>query len=138
MQEADVYLLDDVLAAVDPRVAQWLLQHAISGSMMQGRTRVLCSHAAAALPFSDIVWRLECGSLISCSPPTKNQTASGGMHTPGSDAFTGPSSEQGPKDKSGTLPNRQGVPLAVCCGLAVVLAVRHHLHMLECQTPCPV
>ncbi|KAK9831669.1 hypothetical protein WJX74_005261 [Apatococcus lobatus] len=58
-QEADVYLLDDVLAALDPKVAQWVLEHAIAGSMRQGRTLVLCTHATAALPFADLVWRLE-------------------------------------------------------------------------------
>ena len=115
MQEADVYLLDDVLAAVDPKVAQWLLQHAISGSMMQGRTLILCTHAAAALPFADLVWRLESGSLISCSPATKTESASGVTHTPGNEASTGPSPEQGPKDGlPGTLPNRQGA-LFTCC-----------------------
>ena len=108
-QEADVYLLDDVLAAVDPRVAQWLLEHAICGSMMQGRTRVLCTHAAAALHYADLVWHLEHGSLASCSPAARPQTASGQPDASGNDVSPTLAAEQGASsDHPGVQLNRQG------------------------------
>ncbi len=57
MQERDVYLFDDVLAAVDAPVAAWLLRHALTGPLLAGRTRVLVSHAAAAAAAADTVVR---------------------------------------------------------------------------------
>ncbi len=62
LQDADVYLLDDVLAAVDPSVASWLLEHAIRGQMMQGRTRVLCTHSPTALEYADANCHMRHGS----------------------------------------------------------------------------
>ncbi len=45
VQDADIYLLDDVLSAVDATVGRWLLQHAICGPLLADKTRILCSHS---------------------------------------------------------------------------------------------
>ena len=42
--DADIYLLDDPLSSVDARVAAWLLEHAISGPLMSGKTVVLSTY----------------------------------------------------------------------------------------------
>ena len=61
-----MYLLDDVLAAVDPPVAAWLVQHAICGPLLRHKTRVLCSHSAACAAAADQVVRMRagCASLL--------------------------------------------------------------------------
>ena len=61
-----MYLLDDVLAAVDPPVAAWLVQHAICGPLLRHKTRVLCSHSAACATAADQVVRMRagCASLL--------------------------------------------------------------------------
>jgi len=41
---ADILLFDDILSAVDTRVARWLLDYALSGELAQGRTRILATH----------------------------------------------------------------------------------------------
>lgn len=45
--DADVYLLDDVLSAVDAHVASHLLTRCLTGPLMSGKTRVLVTHAPA-------------------------------------------------------------------------------------------
>lgn len=63
VQEADVYLLDDVLAAVDASVAEWLLQHALCGPLLRHRTRILCSHSPACAQAADLLVHM-CGGRI--------------------------------------------------------------------------
>lgn len=41
---AKVLVLEDVLSAVDPPVARWLCDHALTGELAQGRTRILATH----------------------------------------------------------------------------------------------
>ncbi|GMY33956.1 ABC transporter C family member 13, partial [Fagus crenata] len=41
---SDIFMLDDVLSAVDAQVAQWILYNAILGPLMKQCTRVLCTH----------------------------------------------------------------------------------------------
>lgn len=41
---ADIFLLDDVLSAVDAQVARWILYNAILGPLTSQQTRVLCTH----------------------------------------------------------------------------------------------
>lgn len=52
---APLVLLDDCLSALDTRIAQAVLQRCILGEPMRGRTRVLVSHAAAAVAAADVV-----------------------------------------------------------------------------------
>ncbi|KAM3498651.1 hypothetical protein MY10362_008040, partial [Beauveria mimosiformis] len=44
---ARVLVLDDVLSAVDPHVATWLCQHALSGPLVRGRTVIIVTHHLA-------------------------------------------------------------------------------------------
>lgn len=60
-QDADVYFLDDVLAAVDPPVAAWLVQNAICGPLLQHKTRILCTHSAASIRAADAVVQMHGG-----------------------------------------------------------------------------
>lgn len=41
---SDIFLLDDVLSAVDAHVASSILQNAILGPLMNQKTRILCTH----------------------------------------------------------------------------------------------
>ncbi|KAH9621682.1 hypothetical protein KSS87_015225 [Heliosperma pusillum] len=41
---SDIFLLDDVLSAVDSQVARCILEKAIHGPLMNRQTRVLCTH----------------------------------------------------------------------------------------------
>ena len=73
-----MYLLDDVLAAVDPPVAAWLVQHAICGPLLRHKTRVLCSHSAACAAAADQVVRMRagCASLLpGAEAPPERSTA---------------------------------------------------------------
>ncbi|GER44073.1 ABC transporter C family member [Striga asiatica] len=40
----DIYLLDDILSAVDSHVGRSILQNALLGPVMNGKTRILCTH----------------------------------------------------------------------------------------------
>lgn len=55
LQERDVYLFDDVLAAVDAHVADHLLRRALTGPLVAGRTRILVSHSPAAAAAADVL-----------------------------------------------------------------------------------
>lgn len=44
---ARVIVLDDVLSAVDPHVARWLCQNALSGMLVRGRTVIIATHHLA-------------------------------------------------------------------------------------------
>lgn len=45
--DARVIVLDDVLSAVDPHVARWLCQNALSGMLVLGRTVIVATHHLA-------------------------------------------------------------------------------------------
>lgn len=45
LQDCDVYLLDDVLAAVDASVAVTLWDQAICGPLLEGKTRLIVTHS---------------------------------------------------------------------------------------------
>ena len=60
--DADVYLLDDPLSAVDAHVGRHLLQQCLHGCL-QGRTRVLVTHQLQVLPEADVVVVLEDGAI---------------------------------------------------------------------------
>lgn len=52
--DADVYLLDDPLSAVDAHVGRQLLDECITG-LLAGKTRVLVTHQLQVLPSADLV-----------------------------------------------------------------------------------
>ena len=41
---AGILILDDVLSAVDTHVGKWLVDHALTGKLAHGRTRILATH----------------------------------------------------------------------------------------------
>ncbi|XVE89152.1 hypothetical protein DITRI_Ditri19aG0127600 [Diplodiscus trichospermus] len=61
--DSDVYMLDDILSAVDALVAKWILQNAILGPLMEHKTRVLCTHNVQAISSADIIVLMERGQV---------------------------------------------------------------------------
>ncbi|KAM3178202.1 hypothetical protein ACTXT7_003008 [Hymenolepis weldensis] len=63
--EADVYLFDDPLAAVDAHVATHLLTHVFGrGGLLSGKTRIIATHHPNAIAAADRVAVLESGRLV--------------------------------------------------------------------------
>lgn len=60
---ADVFLLDDILSAVDAQVARWILCKAIKGPLMNQHTRILCSHNPQAIASADMIVVMEKGRV---------------------------------------------------------------------------
>ncbi|KAJ3414779.1 hypothetical protein HDV05_006026 [Chytridiales sp. JEL 0842] len=61
---SSIILLDDCLSAVDAPTARHLLKKCIIGPLMQGRTRVLVTHAASlVLPVADYVVAMKNGEV---------------------------------------------------------------------------
>lgn len=61
--DADVYLLDDPLSAVDAHVGKFLFDHAVNG-YLSGKTRVLVTHQIQNVPFADHVVVMGNGSIV--------------------------------------------------------------------------
>ncbi|OAR00883.1 hypothetical protein LLEC1_07344 [Akanthomyces lecanii] len=68
---ASIIILDDVLSAVDPHVARWLCQNALSGKLVRGRTVIIATHHLAT-----------CEHLASYVVTVEAGTASGRVATP--------------------------------------------------------
>ncbi|KAA3489391.1 ABC transporter C family member 13 isoform X5 [Gossypium australe] len=62
-QDSDVYLLDDILSAVDAHVAKWILQNAILGPLVEHKTRILCTHNVQAISSADMIVVMERGHV---------------------------------------------------------------------------
>ncbi|KAJ1445216.1 hypothetical protein M885DRAFT_626395 [Pelagophyceae sp. CCMP2097] len=62
--DADVYLLDDPLSAVDAHVGEHLLRECVAGRLA-GKTRLLCTHQLQALAFADSVVVMD-GGRVAC------------------------------------------------------------------------
>lgn len=56
-----MYLLDDILAAVDPPVAAWLTAQAICGPLLSSKTRLIVTHSSACLREADMVLQMHRG-----------------------------------------------------------------------------
>uniref|UniRef100_A0A0C9RNQ1 ABCC4_3 protein n=1 Tax=Fopius arisanus TaxID=64838 RepID=A0A0C9RNQ1_9HYME len=61
-RQADLYLLDDPLSAVDARVARRLFKDCIAG-FLKGKTRILVTHQLHFLKQADVIVVLEKGSV---------------------------------------------------------------------------
>lgn len=61
--DADVYLFDDVLSAVDVHVAERILREAIK-EMLKGKTVVLVTHATKFAHFADRIILMDRGNII--------------------------------------------------------------------------
>lgn len=68
-QDADVYLLDDVLAAVDSHVAASLVNNVICGPVLGGKTRVVVTHSPACKARADMLIRMYGGKIDYFGPP---------------------------------------------------------------------
>lgn len=68
---AGIIILDDVLSAVDPHVAKWLCQNALSGKLVRGRTVIMATHHLAT-----------CEHLASYVVTVNAGTASGSVAVP--------------------------------------------------------
>ncbi|RFU80780.1 abc bile acid transporter [Trichoderma arundinaceum] len=51
---SEILILEDVLSTVDSSVAQWIYEHALTGELVEGRTRILVTHHPESLIFSSI------------------------------------------------------------------------------------
>ena len=61
-QDKEMYLLDDPIAAVDAHVAKHIYNNCIMG-LLQGKTRVLCTHHTTYLRNADHVILMKDGSI---------------------------------------------------------------------------
>ena len=64
---ADIFLLDDILSAVDAQVAQCILDNAIHGPLLNQRTRVLCTHNQQVSYYTVLLWIIYCVSTLRTS-----------------------------------------------------------------------
>ena len=72
-QDADLYILDDVMASVDAHVGAWLLEHAICGPLLQGKTCIACTHSPALAARADRVLNLLGGRIASDTSPSADE-----------------------------------------------------------------
>ncbi|XP_019052127.1 PREDICTED: ABC transporter C family member 13 isoform X2 [Nelumbo nucifera] len=52
---SDIFMLDDVLSAVDAQVSRWILYNGILGPLMKQQTRILCTHNVQAISSADMI-----------------------------------------------------------------------------------
>nr|QST14991.1 ABCC10 protein [Diaphanosoma celebensis] len=69
-QDRDIYLMDDVLAAVDPQVAKQLVDGLLNG-YLKNKTRILCTHQPLLLQPADWVLILQDGKIVKQGPPSE-------------------------------------------------------------------
>uniref|UniRef100_A0A069DYD4 ABC-type xenobiotic transporter n=1 Tax=Panstrongylus megistus TaxID=65343 RepID=A0A069DYD4_9HEMI len=69
-QDKSIYLLDDILSAVDPHVARHILSHCICG-LLKTKTRILCTHQTKYLVNADHVIVLNSGGIVRQGPPAE-------------------------------------------------------------------
>ncbi|KAJ2774069.1 Canalicular multispecific organic anion transporter 1 [Coemansia nantahalensis] len=75
--DADIYLLDDPLAAVDATVARELTTRLLAGpcAALRAKTRVLATSSAALLPFADIVVAVDADGHATVTAQTPAEVA---------------------------------------------------------------
>ncbi|CAK9830297.1 ATP-binding cassette sub-family C member 10 [Anthophora retusa] len=66
--DKDIYLLDDVLATLDPKVATYVFEHVILG-LLKNKTRILCTHQTQYLIHADLVVEMAKGRIINQGKP---------------------------------------------------------------------
>ncbi|KAJ8755380.1 hypothetical protein K2173_019178 [Erythroxylum novogranatense] len=74
-QIADIYMLDDVLSAVDAQVARWILHNAILGPLLGQKTCLLCTHNVQAISAADMVVIMDKGH-VRCVENSTDMTTS--------------------------------------------------------------
>ena len=71
LQDCDIYLMDDVLAAVDAPVAKSLLRDVICGPLLSGKTRIVCTHSLQCAWAANTVVRLVHGRVAAAGTPAE-------------------------------------------------------------------
>ena len=66
--DKDIYLLDDILATLDVRIARHVFQHIILG-LLRNKTRILCTHQIQYLIHADLVIEMSKGKIINQGKP---------------------------------------------------------------------
>ncbi|KAL3633123.1 ABC transporter C member 13 [Castilleja foliolosa] len=74
--DTDMYLLDDILSAVDAHVGRLILQEAILGPLMNKKTRVLCTHNIQAINMADMVVVMDKGRVKWAGSPADSSISS--------------------------------------------------------------
>lgn len=67
--DKDIYLLDDILATLDVRIARHVFQHVIVG-LLRNKTRILCTHQTQYLVHADLVIEMSKGKIINQGKPS--------------------------------------------------------------------
>ncbi|CAL7934283.1 unnamed protein product [Xylocopa violacea] len=67
--DKDIYLLDDVLATLDPKVASYVFEHVIL-ALLSNKTRLLCTHQTQYLMHADLVIEMSKGRIIKQGKPS--------------------------------------------------------------------
>ncbi|EFN60726.1 Multidrug resistance-associated protein 7 [Camponotus floridanus] len=67
--DKDIYLLDDILATLDVKVAKHVFQHVILG-LLRNKTRILCTHQIQYLIHADVVIEMSKGKIINQGKPS--------------------------------------------------------------------
>lgn len=67
--DKDIYLLDDILATLDMKVARHVFQHVILG-LLRNKTRILCTHQIQYLVHADVVIEMSKGKIINQGKPS--------------------------------------------------------------------
>lgn len=68
--DKDIYLLDDVLATLDPKVASYIFKHVILG-LLNTKTRLLCTHQTRYLMYANLVIEMSKGRIINQGKPNE-------------------------------------------------------------------
>ncbi|KAL3972080.1 microtubule-associated serine/threonine kinase [Sarotherodon galilaeus] len=93
--QADIYLLDDPLSAVDSHVGKHLFENVIGpNGILKNKTRILVTHGISFLPYVDKIVVLENG-VISEVGSYENLCASGGAFSKFVDTYAKEQSNQG-------------------------------------------
>jgi len=67
--DKDIYLLDDILATLDVKIARHVFQHVILG-LLRNKTRILCTHQTQYLVHADLVIEMSKGKIINQGKPS--------------------------------------------------------------------
>ncbi|XP_034950577.1 multidrug resistance-associated protein 7 [Chelonus insularis] len=68
--DKNIYLLDDILATLDTKVAKHIFHHVILG-LLKNKTRIFCAHQTQYLIHANIVVEMSEGKIIKQGPPSE-------------------------------------------------------------------
>ncbi|XP_033229901.1 multidrug resistance-associated protein 7 isoform X2 [Belonocnema kinseyi] len=67
--DKDIYLLDDILATLDVRVAKNIFNNVVLG-LLKNKTRIICTHQTQYLIHADLVLEISRGKIVKQGKPT--------------------------------------------------------------------